>query len=454
MTSITEVIKDDFPLPAKCILLLASFFSCFLLLIRAGFSEIQSFPYSFRKIGPTPVYTVMIPITILSFFIISGCYPGVFSSDSASSWTDVATNNFSDWHPVTYLYILKVIQRIFGNPFPLVLLQTILWIAANYYALLLLEKYAAFKYADILYTIVSFIMIYSYRALGNIEKDTLWNISLFLFCLFIYDFVKTQRPFSWYKIFFFVISACMTATIRHMGNLIVLFSLLILFIWQWRKKAKENKKILRRLSLVFLSSIFIPVFLVNILGTHILHMVPNEDYVKYTIPVAMAGAVASKEDLPEKDIETLEQIIPIEKWRDYYDKYYADSLSRTWGSIGEDALKLRDKDFQREIILLNAKFLIKYPITYLTAYFDMTSIVWEMGTPSDGYEFIPVTIYSSALDNYPGYSDLQIKPTISTDMQLYSYPKEKIPGSPGSSSGTFVNCRTIFSQSFPGSTLH
>ena len=77
----------------------------------------------------------------------------------------------------------------------------------------------------------------------------------------------------------------------------------------------------------------------------------------------MAGAVASKEDLPEKDIETLEQIIPIEKWRDYYDKYYADSLSRTWGSIGEDALKLRDKDFQREIILLNAKFLIKYPIT-------------------------------------------------------------------------------------------
>src|SRR5699024_176347 len=108
---------------------------------------------------------------------------------------------------------------------------------SKYYTLLLLEKYAAFKYADILYTIVSFIMIYSYRALGNIEKDTLWNISLFLFCLFIYDFVKTQRPFSWYKIFFFVISACMTATIRHMGNLIVLFSLLILFIWQWRKKA-------------------------------------------------------------------------------------------------------------------------------------------------------------------------------------------------------------------------
>ena len=428
MTSITEVIKDDFSLPAKCILLLVSLFSCFLLLIRAGSSEIRSFQHSFRKIGRTPIYTVMIPITLLTLFIISGCYPGVFSSDSASSWTDVAVNSFSDWHPVTYLYILKVIQRIFGNPFPLVLLQAFLWIAANYYALSLLEKYASFKYADILYTILSLIMIYSYRALGNIEKDTLWNISFFLFCLFIYDFVKTQKPLSWYKVFFFIISACMTATIRHMGNLIVLFSLLILFFWQWRKKPKENKRILRRLSLVLFSSIFIPIFLVNILGTHILHMVPNEDYVKYTIPVAMAGAVASKEDLPEKDIETLEQIIPIEKWREYYDKYYADSLSRTWGSIGEDALKLRDKDFQRKILFLNGKFLIKYPVTYLTAYFDMTSIIWEMGTPSDGYEFIPVTIYSSALDNYPGYSDLQIKPTISTDIQQKFFGvSDKIP---------------------------
>ena len=99
MTSITEVIKDDFSLPAKCILLLVSLFSCFLLLIRAGSSEIRSFQHSFRKIGRTPIYTVMIPITLLTLFIISGCYPGVFSSDSASSWTDVAANSFSDWHP-------------------------------------------------------------------------------------------------------------------------------------------------------------------------------------------------------------------------------------------------------------------------------------------------------------------------------------------------------------------
>ena len=54
---------------------------------------------------------------------------------------------------------------------------------------------------------------------------------------------------------------------------------------------------------------------------------------------------------------------------------------------------------------------------HLTAYFDMTSIIWEMGTPSDGYEWIPVTIYSSALDQYPGLSDLQIKSNLSTRIQ-------------------------------------
>ncbi len=146
-------------------------------------------------------------------------------------------------------------------------------------------------------------------------------------------------------------------------------------------------------------------------------MVPNEEYVKYSVPVSMAGAVASKETLDAEDIAVLEEIMPLEKWQSCYDKYYADSLSRTWGAIGDDALKLRDKDFQKKILLLNAKFLFKYPVTYLTAYFDMTSIIWEMGTPADGYEWIPVTIYSSALDNYPGLAELQIQSNLSTRIQ-------------------------------------
>ena len=417
MASFTEVLKDRFPLPLKIALLILCFICCCLLLFRVGTIKLYASDTAFQHIGKSPVYAAIIPITLLSIFIISGCFPGVFSSDSMSNWVDVSVNAFSDWHPVTYLYILKVIQRIFGTPFPLVLLQTLLWILANQYALYLLEKYSPIKGGDILYTAFSIIMLYSYRALGNIEKDTLWNIGLFLFCIILFDFIKAQESLRWYKILLFLIAAGIVSTIRHMGNLIVILSLLALAFYEWKIHGREYKTRMKQVVSVLLFSIIIPILLVNILGSYILHMTPNENYVKYSVPISMAGAVASKENLEQEDIEILEEVMPIEKWRDCYDKYYADSLSRTWGAIGEDALKFRDKDFQKDILLLNAKFLVKYPVTYLTAYFDMTSIIWEMGTPSDGYEWIPITIYSSALDQYPGYSDLQIKPTFSTTIQ-------------------------------------
>lgn len=419
MSSITEVLKEKLPLIIKLFLLLCCFMSCYLLLLRMGnFSPKKNFvPFSFRKIGKTPIYLVMIPITLLSVFIISGCYPGVFSTDSASNWNDVATNTFSNWHPVTYLYTLKIIQRIFGNPFPMVILQTLLWLFASQYAVYLLEKYTFIRHGDILYTIFSMVFIYSYRALGNIEKDTLWNIALFLLCLFIFDFIKSKQPFPQYKIMGFTLIVCIVCTIRHMGNVIVLITLLTVLLYEWKSKYADTKRRKKQLFFLLGMSILIPVFLINILGGHVLHMIPNETYVKYSVPISMAGAVASKETLDSKDINILEEIMPLEKWQSCYDKYYADSLSRTWGAIGDDALKFRDNDFQKKIILLNAKFLSKYPVTYLTAYFDMTSIIWEMGTPSDGYEWIPVTIYSSALDQYPGLSDLQIKSNLSTRIQ-------------------------------------
>lgn len=417
MASLSELLKSNIHPFFKIIIIPLCLLSSYLLLLRTGTLKVQSTTVCFRKLCKTPVYLVMIPITLLSLFVISGCYPGVFSTDSASNWIDVATNSFSNWHPVTYLYILKVIQRIFGNPFPLIILQTLLWLLSHQYALSLLEKYFSFRHGDIYYTILSFIMMYSYRALGNIEKDTIWNIGVFLFSLFIYEFVKSKERLPWYKLLGFMVAACITGTIRHMGNIIVIVTFIVLILFELKQYRTKHSNRIKQLNFLLTISILVPILLINVLGNHILHMVPNENYVKFSVPAAMVGAVASQENLDPEDIEILEQIMPLEKWQSCYDKYFADSLSRTWGAIGEDALKLRNTSFQKNLIKLNAKFLIKYPKTYLTAYFDMTSIIWEMGTPADGYEWIPISIYSSALDTYPGLANLQVKPTISTNIQ-------------------------------------
>lgn len=401
----------------KLLLIAAGFLSCYFLICRLlkGFS-FQ--PVSqFRKIGSTPIYLVMIPIALLSFFCIAGCYPGIVSSDSANSWSGVMGGYYDDWHPITYLYILKVIQKLFGLPYPIIIFQAVLWIVINQYALSLLEKHAPYRHVDTSYLIINLLMICSYRALGNLEKDTLWNLSVFLFSLCIFDFIKRKKAFPWYKSGLMLLSAWMTATIRHAGDAIVLITLFFLFLYTRNQKKKKQDKSQIFILVIMLSVLIVKFLLVNLLGFIILKAEPNEPYVKYSIPMSMIGAIAVKEQPADKELAVMETIMPLEKWQEYYDKYYADGISRSYGGIGETVYKLNDPDVGKDILKLNLRFLFQYPKTYLTAYFDMTSIVWEMGTPADGYEWMPISIYASTLELHPELSDFYIRRNISTTFQ-------------------------------------
>ena len=436
MTSVTEILKGSFfsgifSQPAgillRLLLIAVGFLSCFLILCRLfkGFAFEKT--DRFFRLGNTPVYAVMIPIALFTLLFVIGSFPGYMSSDTAYSWYSVMQGSYSDWHTVTFLYILKAVQKIFGNPYPIVLFQAALWILVNQYALSLLEKYVPYRYTDLLYLIGNLLLFGCYRALSNLEKDTMWNLTLFLFCLCIFDLIRSDS-LKWYKILLLLLSAWMTSTIRHMGDAIVLVTLAGVFIYYMVLKRKEDAPKKKLLLSAFLSSAILKFLLVNVLGFMILYAVPNPAYVKYSIPMSMAGAVAVHEDLDAEDAAVMEQVMPLDEWREYYDKYYADTLSRDWGPVGETIYKLNDPQLGKDILLLNLKFLFKYPATYLTAYFDMTSIVWEMGTPSDGYEWVPISMYSSAVDQYPELAGLQMHYNrVTTAIENISALSDRIP---------------------------
>lgn len=436
MTSVTEVLKgrcfsEIYLHPSgillRTLLIITGAVSCFVLLCRVfrGFSFRKT--DRFFHLGNTPLYTAMVPITVITLFFLIGSFPGYMSSDTAYSWYSVMLGSYSDWHTVTFLYVLKAVQKIFGNPYPIVLFQAALWLIVNQYALSLLERYAPYKYADILYLSGNLLLFGCYRALSNLEKDTMWNLALFLFCLCIFDLIMSAS-LKWYKIVLLLLSAWITATIRHMGDAIVLVTLAGVFLYYLFRRRKEEFPKRRLLAGTFFSSIILKFLLVNILGFTILYAVPNPAYVKYSIPMSMVGAVAVHEDIDSDDAAVMEQVMPISDWQEYYDKYYADNLSRDWGPVGENIYKLNDPELGKDILLLNLKFLFKYPVTYLTAYFDMTSIVWEMGTPADGYEWVPISMYSSAVDQYPELSGLQMHYNrVTTAIENISALSDRIP---------------------------
>lgn len=43
---------------------------------------------------------------------------------------------------------------------------------------------------------------------------------------------------------------------------------------------------------------------------------------------------------------------------------------------------------KKDILLANWRYLCRYPFNYLTDFFTINSLVWEMATPIDGYEWI------------------------------------------------------------------
>lgn len=408
-TKLPEFYQSTAGVILKIVLIGGCFVSNYFLTLRLLEGFLCKKVEGFKKIGNTPIYVIMIPVVIISFVCIAGCYPGILSSDSAASWLEVMKGNYSDWHPVTYLYILKVVQKIFGTPYPIIIFQALFWIIINQYVLFLLEKYAPYRYIDVGYLLLSVGLLASYRALGNLEKDTLWNMAVFAFSLGIFELIKSKGRISKPSLVLFLLSALMTATIRHGGVANVLISLAIVLFVMILKKDDDTRWKSKIILAFMLTTFIVKVALVDFLGFYILNAVPNEPYVKYNIPMAMVGAVAVHEKVTAEELSVMEKIMPLEKWQKCYDKYYADTIDRPWEAIGEDVYKLNDPSMGKEILFLNAKFLIHYPKTYLTAYFDMTNIVWEMGTPVDGYEWMPISIYSSAIETRPELKDLQIK---------------------------------------------
>ena len=56
------------------------------------------------------------------------------------------------------------------------------------------------------------------------------------------------------------------------------------------------------------------------------------------------------------------------------------------------------------LLKLNARFLMKYPVVYLRAFFNLNSLAWEIATPLDGY-----------VRSYLGYPDTAIAALVNSE---------------------------------------
>lgn len=338
-------------------------------------------------------------IVTMAYYVIA-YFPGAPCTDLNASMMDKSPV-FSDWHPLAWEYFLRIFAYIPKNWFGIVLAQSVFLVMAhNYVIKYLLRKYNNIKICylySILNITVGFIQ---FRFVPDMTKDTNFIFTMFFFVISAMYFIEKEKsPTRDYIIL--GVSAFLASSFRHTSFPVVMITMVVMFVvielgYRNKKADLEDKQAAlngakKRLlcAVAVIAAVGAAYFTsTEIIGFRILKAERNPEYVKYTVPMNVVGAMAFRNQeagmyIPEDIIADMELIMPIEKWSDCYCSYDADVIARTWHKVGEDILKLNDKDMQKNLIGLNWYFLKHNPKEYILSFFDINSIVWEMSTPID-----------------------------------------------------------------------
>lgn len=382
-----------------------------------------------KKVRYFGIYYYLLPVVLLVLCYLFCSFPNYRLGDSFMCWDQAVAGEWNDWDPIGYIFFLRLCSKIWNSYWIVRIIQSVLYIYICNTALKLLERHTRSKRACGVYVLLSSFVLTPYIYLQLTYKDVLFSMSLFAFSLCILDAIAGEKV-SRKHMLAFVAFGLIVVLFRHGSSIPVLAGGGVLcLIFLLGKKRADCLRTVGSLAILFLLKFLI----VDLLAFQILNAVRNPDYVKYSLPMVLAGAMASDQEveLTEDEITVMEIITPLERWRESYagtgNGYWADPISRDWSTIGSDIRKIDEYDLGEALLRLNFSLFRRYPVKYLTVFFNCNSLVWEMGRPSDGYEWAPVegTCFEFA-EGYP--SEEEMPRTAMTNFMLeLSNASSRIP---------------------------
>ena len=332
-------------------------------------------------------------MALLSLCFCAACYPGLLHYDGLSAWKQaIGDQPWSDAHPIAFAALVKLLSLPFENPFAVIVLQTLVWVDLQGYALRLLEREGGSR-ACLRYTVLSTgLGLASYVFLGSLLKDVLFSMCLFGFSLTVWSWLRGERGRSLYArmLLYGLCAACF----RH--GMIVPVGVTLLAICAVRFKAQSADKRARRLVVPLVLALTLGLYG----GVHATLMkatgaASNEEYNLYTYPIHLMGAYAAEGIGDDEETKALlEQFGTLEQWSEGYqsDPYFADTLSRPWGVFGDAITQVSSRRFGPEFLQANARFFARKPVAYLRALMKINAMVWEIARPDGDAEraIVPV----------------------------------------------------------------
>lgn len=319
-------------------------------------------------------------ITALSLISVFSAFPGIWIEGDAGTVLRWAQNEeWSDWHPFPYLLFVWLGNKVFHSGFAINMFQTVVWLLLQYYILFVLKS-VRIRCMPI-YTVILCIASTPFTYLAVMYKDTLFSMGVLGITAALFRIIR-NREMSNVDFLVLNVSALQVTLFRHAGQAVVILMCLSCIAFFW----KNRKQLVRFAVTLGVQLGFYLLF--GVILFQQFHVEKNPAYIKYGTPMAMIGAaVKDGMEFDDEDEEQLRKVMPVRDWGECYDKYWADPISRSYGTIGGriDTVEklIQEENYGSFLIKMNAKILAKNPKLYLRAFFDMNSILWEIGTPSD-----------------------------------------------------------------------
>ncbi len=342
-------------------------------------------------------YPVWVYIAV-TFVFLTAYYPGVMHTDFEKEWMWGYDTNWNDWHTVGYLFFVKLCTMFTGKPFMITIAIALMYyLTANYTVGVMKKHFPSYPHMGWVYICLYICLgFYSCMYIGEVQKNNLSTPMMLAFSTSILDYILS-REHKKREYVNMAVFAFMASIFRHSLWEIVLVTLICVIAYaafDTGAAKSEKKRNIIGLSAVFVSAVLSFLILTEGIAFGILKAERNPAYVKYTIPMNLAASLAyrSRETgivIDDDIVRMMEQIIPLEKWAQYYCPYDADTTCRQWHEIGDNVLKLNDPQIASDLIKVDWYYLTHYPKQFVLSFFDVNSIVWEIGKASDLIMYSP-----------------------------------------------------------------
>ena len=324
---------------------------------------------------PKPNYRDLIIFLIPFIIFLAYLYvynPGVLTYDSFNQLHQIATNDFSNWHPFFHTFIEMLCLKIYASPISIAVLQILvfssMWMVICKYHRDDDGKSKTFTLQVIITLIISLIPINAIYAI-TLWKDVLFSYFLMFLCFLIKVMLDKKGEIDLKLVTSMALVMAIVSQLRLNGIYLILLLLIILTVYLFLKT--ESEKVCIALPALTI------VFILLIASLNVAYDV--EDNQKDYVFVKTSHMLADYDlhlDLDAQDRDKIHEMINETQLNKTYNIYYSDPIN--WIS-NEDVYQNDSQAY----LNMAVKYSVENPQRALFYMFKSADIVWDITRDND-----------------------------------------------------------------------